>query len=225
MTGQGWAEVMSWYRANGQHKLPWREFRSPWATLVAEYLLIRTRVSAVSRVYSGLLEAFPCPDRVVGDRSRWMDLTASLGLPSRMYRFVETCEAVMGSHDGMIPVDRKRLLKFPGVGHYTAASVRCFAYGLPETLVDSNTIRIANRLSGVHVSQSRHRSSVVICHVAGLYEGVHGLPEENYALLDIGATVCKSSLQMCRECPLNGTCAFASDKVSTADDSLGDATE
>jgi len=216
---------MSWYRVHGQHKLPWRESRSPWATLVAEYLLIRTRVSAVSRVYSGLLEAFPCPDRVVGDRSRWLELTTSLGLPSRMYRFVETCEAVMGSHDGMIPVDRKRLLELPGVGHYTAAAVRCFAYGLPETLVDSNTIRIANRLSGVHVSQSRHRSSVVIDHVAGLYEGVHGLPEENYALLDIGTTVCKSSLPMCRECPLNGTCAFASDKVSTTDDSPGDAIE
>ena len=216
---------MSWYRVHGQHKLPWRESRSPWATLVAEYLLIRTRVSAVSRVYSGLLEAFPCPDRVFGDRSRWLELTTSLGLPSRMYRFVETCEAVMGSHDGMIPVDRKRLLELPGVGHYTAAAVRCFAYGLPETLVDSNTIRIANRLSGVHVSQSRHRSSVVIDHVAGLYEGVHGLPEENYALLDIGTTVCKSSLPMCRECPLNGTCAFASDKVSTTDDSPGDAIE
>ena len=225
MTGQGWAEVMSWYRVHGQHKLPWRESRSPWATLVAEYLLIRTRVSAVSRVYSGLMEAFPCPDRIVGDRPRWLDLTTSLGLPSRMRRFVETCEAVMGSHDEMIPVDRERLLEFPDVGHYTAAAVRCFASGLPETLVDSNTIRIANRISGVHVSQSRHRSSVVIDHVAGLYEGVHGLPEENYALLDIGTTVCKSSLPMCRECPLNGTCAFASDQVSTADDSPGDATE
>ena len=99
MTGRGWAEVMSWYRVNGQHQLPWREARSPWATLVAEYLLIRTRVSAVSRVYSGLLEAFPGPDRVVGDRPRWLDLTTSLGLPSRMHRFVETCEAVLGNHD------------------------------------------------------------------------------------------------------------------------------
>jgi len=225
MTGQGWAEVMSWYRANGQHKLPWREFRSPWATLVAEYLLIRTRVSAVSRVYSGLLEAFPCPDRVVGDRSRWMDLTASLGLPSRMYRFVETCEAVMGSYGGIIPVDKKRLLELPGVGHYTAAAVRCFAYGLPEALVDSNTIRIANRLSGIRVSPSRHRSSVVIDHVAGLYEGARGLPEENYALLDIGTTVCKSAVPMCAECPLNGTCSFASDNVSIAADYPGEATE
>ena len=225
MTGQGWAEVMSWYRMHGQHKLPWRESRSPWATLVAEYLLIRTRVSAVSRVYSGLLEAFPCPDRVVGDRSRWLDLTTSLGLPSRMYRFVETCEAVIGSHAGVIPVDRNRLLELPGVGHYTAAAVRCFAYGLPETLVDSNTIRIANRLSGVQVSPSRHRSSVVIDHVAGLYEGARGLPEENYALLDIGTTVCKSSVPVCGECPLNGTCSFASGKVYAAEDSSGDATE
>ena len=216
---------MSWYRVNGQHQLPWRESRSPWATLVAEYLLIRTRVSAVSRVYSGLLEAFPGPDRVVGDRLRWLDLTTSLGLPSRMHRFVETCEAVLGNHAGVIPVDRKRLLELPGVGHYTAAAVRCFAYGLPEPLVDSNTIRIANRLSGIQVSPARHRSSVVIDHVAGLYEGVRGLPEENYALLDIGTTVCKSSVPMCGECPLNGTCSFASDKVSTADDSPGEATE
>ena len=216
---------MSWYRIHGQHRLPWRELRSPWPTLVAEYLLVRTRASTVSRVYPGLLEAFPCPDRVVGDRSRWLDLTRSLGLPSRMSRFIETCEAVMDSHDGTIPVDRKSLLGLPGVGHYTAAAVRCFAFGLPETLVDSNTIRIANRFSGVHVSPSRHRSPVVTDHVTGLYEGIRGVPEENYALLDIGTTVCKSSVPACGECPLRGTCSFASVQVSAAVDSTGDRSE
>lgn len=225
MTAEGWAEVMSWYRVHGQHKLPWRESRLPWATFVAEYLLVRTRVSAVSRVYPGLLEAFPGPSRVVEDRSLWLDMTTSLGLVSRMGRFVETCESVMATHDGTIPVDREQLLELPGVGHYTAAAVRCFAYGMPEKLVDSNTIRIANRISGVQVSPSRHRSSVVIGHVSGLYEGACGISEENYALLDIGTTVCKSYGPMCRKCPLNGRCSFASDNVSTGDDSPEEAEE
>jgi len=213
---------MSWYRANGQHKLPWRKLRSPWPTFVAEYLLIRTRVPAVSRVYSGIIEAFPHPGFVVRDRSSWLELTTSLGLPSRMHRFVETCRALLGNHAGAIPVDRKSLLELPGVGHYTAAAVRCFAYGFPETLVDSNTIRIANRLSGIEVSPSRHRSSVVMEHVAGLYEDASGLPEENYALLDIGTTLCKSSAPICDECPLNRICSFASDRgVQSANSSGG----
>jgi A/G-specific adenine glycosylase len=49
-----------------------------------------------------------------------------------------------------VPSDEQDLLAFPGVGEYTAAAVRAFAFGLPSVVLDVNVRRVLARAwSGV----------------------------------------------------------------------------
>lgn len=111
-------------------------------------------------------------------------------------------------HDGRVPDSRRALMNLPGVGHYVASAVRCFGFGIREVIVDSNTIRLAARISGEALDRSRHRSLKVRAMVARLSEYSNSLgPDDNYALLDLAAKICRPSKPRCRECPVQPGCA------------------
>ena len=112
-----------------------------------------------------------------------------------------------------MPKERDDLLSLPGVGHYISAAVRNFAWGIPEVLVDTNTIRIANRVSGKIVDKANHRNKLVKSHVSMLCRNREGQSSKrNYALLDLAALVCTPTGQDCASCPIRGACSSA-DKV------------
>jgi A/G-specific adenine glycosylase len=72
--------------------------------------------------------------------------------------------------------------KLPGVGPYTAAAVRNFAFGEAVLPVDTNVSRVQER-SG---------------HAFG--------PSCAQALMDLGATVCLARVPRCGACPLAAAC-------------------
>ena len=74
------------------------------------------------------------------------------------------------------------LTELPGVGRYTAAAVRCFAYGDDVLPVDVNVARVQRRTSQVFSSAAAQ------------------------ALMDLGATVCLARIARCVECPLATLC-------------------
>jgi A/G-specific adenine glycosylase len=74
------------------------------------------------------------------------------------------------------------LTELPGVGPYTAAAVRNFAFGEPVLPVDVNVERVRRRTG-------------------------HGFsPAAAQALMDLGATVCLARVPRCERCPLAGAC-------------------
>jgi A/G-specific adenine glycosylase len=74
------------------------------------------------------------------------------------------------------------LTELPGVGPYTAAAVRNFAWGEPVLPVDTNVRRIQERTG--------HMFS----------------PAAGQALMDLGARICLARVPRCDECPLAGDC-------------------
>ena len=204
---KGWRRLRSWYRTHGRHQLPWRQSRSPWSVFLAEFLLLRTRAESVARVFPGVLERFPGAETVIGDAPVWKCLSHSLGLRWRTDSFVEACHSLKSRHHGDIPVSRKELLDLPGVGHYIASAIRSFAWNLPEILVDTNTMRLAGRLSGNMIDNRHHRSQRIRTQVGRLTDVSTTNPrEDNYALLDLAATVCLPSRPLCRQCPISECC-------------------
>ena len=63
------------------------------------------------------------------------------GLFWRARIFVNACKIIERSYGGQVPSQRGELEGLPGVGHYTAAAVRCFGFGHREVITDTNTIR------------------------------------------------------------------------------------
>ncbi len=74
------------------------------------------------------------------------------------------------------------LTELPGVGEYTAAAVRNFAFGEAVLPIDTNLRRVIDRTG--HAFR----------------------PQSAQALMDLGATVCLARIPRCDECPLADEC-------------------
>ena len=207
----GWGPLRSWYRTNGRHDLPWRIESTPWKILLAETMLRRTRAHQVAHCSDQLYRRFDTPEEVVCSEEEWLLHSRYLGLTWRAKLFWRTCKELVDSHGGNIPRDGHDLIGLPGVGHYTAAAVRCFGFGIPEILVDTNTIRIAGRVAGVELRPEAHKNRSVREHVTNLGGRAAGIDDQdNYALLDLAGIVCTKLHPSCRSCPIKDSCQFGS---------------
>ena len=202
-----WDSLRSWFEEHGRHELPWRVDPSPWGILLAETLLHRTRAVAVESVYRDVLNRFGSADEVVERPCEWLEVTRPVGLAWRAKTFISACEDILALHGSKVPSDRDDLKTLPGIGHYIASAVRCFGFGIPEVLVDTNTIRLASRISGEPLNPTNHRSRKVRDIVARITEnGIQANPNDNYALLDLAALVCHSKNPECIRCPIAYSC-------------------
>jgi A/G-specific adenine glycosylase len=98
------------------------------------------------------------------------------------------------------------------VGDYVAGAVLCFAFGRRAVLVDTNTERIVGRVRGdPRVRRAQMRMDL---HDLAGREG----PDRdfNFALLDLGALVCRAAGPRCPECPLRQVCATGSGRPATS---------
>ena len=168
--------LLAWFDAHGAD-LPWRRTRDPYAILVSEVMLQQTQVSRVVPRYQAWLERWPdvyalaaaSPADVI---RAWQ----GLGYNRRGLNLHRAARAVV-EHGW--PDD---LTELPGVGPYTAAAVRAFAFGEAVLPRDTNVLRIEERTG--------HRFD----------------PSCGQALMDLGRTVCLARVPRCDECPLAGTC-------------------
>jgi A/G-specific adenine glycosylase len=168
--------LLDWFRANGRD-LPWRRTRDPYAILVSEVMLQQTQVERVVPRYLRWLGRWPDPQALAAASPadvirEWQ----GLGYNRRAVSLHRAARCVAA--DGW-PDDLTRL---PGVGAYTAAAIRNFAFGEPLLPVDTNVRRVQERTG----------------HAFG--------PASAQALFDLGATVCLARVPRCGACPLAAAC-------------------
>lgn len=213
-----WQRLRSWYRHHGRHHLPWRKNRSPWRILVAETLLHRTRADTVAALYPAIIGEFSSPGAVLDQPERWHAMTKPAGLVWRSEAFIRSCTELVLRHEGQVPIIPEGLLALPGVGHYVAAAVRCFGFGEPAILVDTNTIRLTGRVAGMDLDPSRHRTRAVRGAVARLRpDGRLPDADDNFALLDLAALVCTPRAPQCIVCPLREGCVTGHARTTTGE--------
>jgi A/G-specific adenine glycosylase len=168
--------LLHWFAANGRD-LPWRKTRDPYAILVSELMLQQTQVTRVIPRYLAWLERWPTAAALAqAPPAEAIRSWQGLGYNRRALNLHRA--AVRIAADGW-PDD---LTELPGVGPYTAAAVRNFAYGEPVLPVDVNVARILDRTGhafGPHCAQ---------------------------ALMDLGATTCLARVPRCGACPLAAGC-------------------
>ena len=170
------AVLLEWFAAN-ERDLPWRRTRDPYAILVSEVMLQQTQVERVVPRYLAWLERWPTVEALavapIADVLReWQ----GLGYNRRALNLHRAAAAV--SARGW-PSD---LTELPGVGAYTAAAIRNFAFGEDVLPVDTNVRRVQER--------TEHRFG----------------PRTAQALMDLGATVCLARVPRCGICPLAEGC-------------------
>jgi A/G-specific adenine glycosylase len=168
--------LLGWYSQNGRD-LPWRKTRDPYAILVSEMMLQQTQVERVIPRWLAWLERWPTPAALAAaSRGEVIVAWQGLGYNRRAVNLHRAAEVVAASG---WPADLREL---PGVGPYTAAAVRNFAFGEPVLPVDVNIARVQERTG----------------------ESFDG--ECAQALFDLGATVCLARIPRCGACPLAAAC-------------------
>jgi DNA (cytosine-5)-methyltransferase 1 len=204
-------DLLEWHSDNSR-TYPWRQGASPWRVLLAEMCLHRTRADQVGAVYPRLLELGPSPTALLDRADEVRELLGSLGLRWRVDNILRVAEALVRSGTEEVPDTREGLLALPGVGDYVANAVLCFGFGRPAILMDTNTERIVDRVTGHAGSSRRWQMRLDLYRLAG---SAGADQEFNYALLDLGALVCRASTPRCLVCPVSRYCAtFASERES-----------
>lgn len=199
--------LLSWWEQN-RRSFPWRETRAPWRILLAEVLLHRTRADQVVPVYQIMVAKFPDPDALLRSPAGELEsIMHPLGLHWRVPLVREMARQIVHQYGGKIPEEKEALRSLAGVSDYIAGAVRCFAFGLPEPLLDTNTVRVLGRIRGWPISDSSRRSR----HFRHLMQEFVDCADPRspvFALLDLAALICRPGRPECGKCPLMDLCQF-----------------
>ncbi|HEY7344595.1 MAG TPA: hypothetical protein VH620_03465 [Gaiella sp.] len=170
------ARLLLWY-ARSARDLPWRRTRDPYAILVSEVMLQQTQVERVVPRYERWLDRWPTAEALAAaSRAAVIVEWQGLGYNRRAVSLHRAATHVAAKG---WPAD---LTVLPGVGPYTAAAVRNFAFGEAVLPRDVNVERVERR--------TEHAFSASAAQ----------------ALMDLGATVCLARVPRCGECPLAAEC-------------------
>jgi A/G-specific adenine glycosylase len=168
--------LLAWYSRFGRD-LPWRRTTDPYSILVSEVMLQQTQVERVVPRYLDWLERWPSA-AALAEASAGEVIRAwqGLGYNRRALALHRAARAIAA--DGW-PDDLTRL---PGVGPYTAAAIRNFAFGEDVLPHDVNVDRVERRTGHSFTGASAQ------------------------ALMDLGATICLARIPRCAACPLAEGC-------------------
>lgn len=198
--------IIAWGRSGHLRRFPWRRKKTtPFQILISEVLLRRTTAQQVARIFPIMIHRYPNAAALTSAKPALLRiLLRPLGLRSRSRELVRLAKKIV--EIGGIPRSRQDLLILPGVGPYTAAAVRCFAWNLPEVLVDTNTVRIAARYFGLKFKADSHRDPRFRELIAEITFSLDPALI-NRSLLDLGATICRARKPDCFHCPIRTGCA------------------
>jgi A/G-specific adenine glycosylase len=209
--------VLDWYARYGRRNLPWRVVRDPYYTLVSEFMLQQTQVDRVVPKFEAFVERFPdvraLANASAGDVLR---LWQGLGYNSRAIRLHALARTIVERFGGVIPRGAEELKRLPGVGPYTVAAIRAFAYDEDDAPVDTNVRRVMHRLFfGVEYPARATRRELDECARALV---PHGAAHDwNSALMDLGSTVCAARAPRCLLCPVQHFCTAAPIRAASLD--------
>jgi A/G-specific adenine glycosylase len=201
--------LTTWYRANGRSQLPWRVTRDPYLTLVSEFMLQQTQVDRVVPKFTAFVERFPgFAALAAASTADVLREWKGLGYNSRAVRLKAVAQAVRDRFAGVMPHETALLRELPGVGPYTAAAVRAFAFDLDDAPVDTNIRRIVHRLFfGMEFPPKA--SAAELDERASALVPPGQAHDWNSAMMDLGAGICTARGPKCLICPLRDDCDAA----------------
>ena len=209
-------DLITWFEAN-RRDFPWRRsVLSPWQVLLIEMCLHRTRAAQVAQIADEVLSLGRTPDSFLDNLKNLEPSLASLGLRWRIDNLVSAATFIRDELAGQVPDNWQELVSIPGVGDYIASAVLCFAFGRPSVLMDTNTMRIARRVTR-EADRPIWRLRLSLHQLAGP-KGTDA--EWNQALLDLGALTCTARAPKCGDCPILDHCATGSEMSGQASAAL-----
>jgi len=189
---------------------PWRETDDHYKLLITEILLQKTNSEKVAELFPIFFKTFPSLKHIYNTtKKELVKILSPLGLQNeKAERIKKIAKEIVKNFNGMVPNGKNSLLKLKGVGDYIANAVLCFAFNKKFEIVDTNIVRVYQRIFNLKSDKSRPRTDKKVWVFASKM-----IPEKdfrifNYALLDFAAKICKARNPLCKECFFDENCYF-----------------
>src|SRR5439155_1661791 len=154
--------------------------------------------------YRRLMRLAPTPAALLTNVDEVREIIRTLGLHWRGRNIVRVARTIVRSHSGRVPRTYEGLKTLPGVGEYVARAVLSFAQRRPAVILDTNTMRIVARVQ-LREETRRWQTRLDLYDLAGRTGADAAF---NYALLDLGALICRPSTPKCGDCPVLDLCGY-----------------
>jgi A/G-specific adenine glycosylase len=211
--------LLKWWRTN-KRDFPWRRTTDSYKILIAELLLRKTTAKQVSTLYEKFLSKYPCPEMLSEASERELeDIVRPLGMEhKRAVLLKKIGSEIIRKYSGQVPTSKENLIGLPGVGSYVANAILCFAHGHDVPLVDTNAIRVFQRVFGFQSKRRRPKDDPALWDfVASTIP--HGKAREfNLAIIDHAHSICTPKNPRCPVCPLNVLCKYAKEEYGKFED-------
>ena len=184
--------VWKYWKVHGRHDLPWRKTKDPYRILVSEVMLQQTQVLRVIEKHKEFLKKFPTVRALAkASLSDVLKVWSGLGYNRRGKYLHDAAKQIV--EVGNI---RKALAgPLPGVGSYTKAAVRGFAYNEPDVLIETNIRAAFIHHFHSNVLQNVRISDTEIFALAQKAAKGQDPREWHWALMDYGAHLKRSGVR------------------------------
>ena len=180
-------------------------YSTPFELLIAVILSAQATDRGVNKATGPLFRDANTPGAILAlGEDGLRDYIRTIGLfNSKAKNIIATCEALVASHDGVVPHDRKALEALPGVGRKTANVVLNTAFGEPTMAVDTHIFRVANRTGIAKGKTVRAVEDRLMRRVPKEF-----LQDAHHWLILHGRYTCLARRPRCGACPLYDLCEF-----------------
>ena len=206
------SSILRWFEQN-RRNFSWRDHTDVYFVIVAEILLRKTDAKKVTPVYRELVRRYPSFEALArADHRILTKMMVPLGIyRTRPRQLKRIAKIFVEKFHGNLPDDPEVLLSSMrglGVGRYVVNAVYCLSIGRDLPMLDSNSIRILQRVFGLVSNKKRPRDDPNFWDfLATLIPKGNGR-DLNLGLIDFGATVCTANNPRCTLCPLNSFCVY-----------------
>jgi A/G-specific adenine glycosylase len=203
-------KLIKWSHQN-YSKLPWRQSRTLYSTLVSEIMLQQTTVGTVLNHFERFMRQFPSLKHLAkASEEELLIAWKGLGYYRRAKNLKHACIEIQKKYHGIIPENFDDLIQIKGIGNYTANALLSIGANKKAIALDANLERVLSRYYGIKELKGPKLNKLIyelfaqnkICkEITKL-----GSRNLNEALMDLGRTYCQARKTSCELCPLQLKC-------------------
>jgi A/G-specific adenine glycosylase len=198
--------LLDWYKEN-KRMYPWRYTFDPYKVLISEILLQRTNANQAVAPFNKLIDQCSNIFVLAGMSDTFFEgIFLSTGLYYRAQRLKQISLEIVNKYNGKIPDTSDALVEINGIGLYIAGAILCFGHNKLAPIVDSNVIRVFDRLWGYKSLKSKPHEDQHLWNFAEQLVPQNDYVDYNYSLLDFAAKICMPQKPLCKSCGLKYIC-------------------
>ena len=211
--GASWVatQLLHWYTIH-KRALPWRSTRDPYFIWLAEIIFQQTRIDQGTKYYLSFQRQFPDIHTLANSEDDLvLKMWEGLGYYNRARNLLVTARLISQDFGGVFPNQYSELIKFKGIGEYTAAAISSVCFNEIQAAVDGNVLRVLSRF---YSDRTAVDSSPAKKYYRILAQSLidHDSPGDfNQAMMDLGSGICKPRSPKCDICPLAERCSAFKD--------------